>query len=1080
MTLGEQLAIVVSETGLLTDQCRACERQGLPILPLRQALVPDYSGDPFLAENGQFPTRLGWRTLRAGYLYVLLDRSIWHAYQVTPDGYLRQFNPYTPPAANESLLASTCVSADHDAPASFLNIDTHEHRVAWLAFASDPWPTRVLDAYKAGRAPHRFQALDLAQARDNPASLGLAMTAESLQVDERVLEYQSLQAGQFPSVHGVYPRALRRQALKGFLRNITARHELQQGVLAFVLDDTVGLVQEYNAQRTAWIHARQQWLEDPLRAYQHQTSQILLAIRAQHRDRAEAQTPSFEPTSGDGPPVFVDPGVERQRIIDHQAVESDQNLEQRYDEAARARFQQGYDKRLQRYQQFIDQSAEAYAAACRTARFNCIEQHDYDGAVGASGRAYATTMALCLRGGISEAPAPNGDERGPSAQLWRAWLSNPQSPIYRALLLRDQSLLANLLPTFEDDASIVWNDSERLYSALSKLIASDRGEYLLGAYLKQSMADLLGALNAASARLQPIIGPAVGRVVSRVNSASQLLHNRLHLTELQVQMKLSEYYALQSEHLRNLQHNAVASMDRSWDSILEEKGTRDLNTRKVTGKVRPLIQGGLLSLALLDPKLASLTITVSVWVEGKASNLLQETQRGMAQLTDSTHSALQDVRVGMGTLDPKARQVLQGLKVSSKQAAQWVRTGFTGLRGAVGGDMLLALGGMYLLNDALNKNLKEAERVVGDKSLEARLALYGSSLGVLGGGLELVGGALARGGSRVLMSGGLSVRGAAAIKKTADAGGVLARAGAVIGAATGIFEAMQAWIATHRTLSAGDNSAAGLYAVSMVPLGFGAGFGVVAAASGKTALLGPMGLGVILGLAGYAVYKLAQSKESTPFEQWAKRCYFGNANETPKVHWIRPDQAHIAIAELNAITLGLGAGIHFRLRMTGLSSPDDGGLIPGLSAPVYEQCLEYRVSLPYFDATRSAYRWAVTIHRRGDETGNQSLGGEVIVEGEWNPPPVLTSASERRAALKASTRPRQPDYKENSITPRVNLRTVRSTDGSPMPVKDIQGAIVLLLESRHYNIEGATLSLTYWPDRDVQDAYAELSTMDFL
>ena len=57
---------------------------------------------------------------------------------------------------------------------------------------------------------------------------------------------------------------------------------------------------------------------------------------------------------------------------------------------------------------------------------------------------------------------------------------------------------------------------------------------------------------------------------------------------------------------------------------------------------------------------------------------------------------------------------------------------------------------------------------------------------------------------------------------------------------------------------------------------------------------------------------------------------------------------------------------------------------------------------------------------------------------------------------------------------------MRSTDGSPMPVKDIQGAIVLLLESRHYNIEGATLSLTYWPDRDVQDAYAELSTMDFL
>ncbi|MNC79556.1 hypothetical protein D3C75_1320640 [compost metagenome] len=53
------------------------------------------------------------------------------------------------------------------------------------------------------------------------------------------------------------------------------------------------------------------------------------------------------------------------------------------------------------------------------------------------------------------------------------------------------------------------------------------------------------------------------------------------------------------------------------------------------------------------------------------------------------------------------------------------------------------------------------------------------------------------------------------------------------------------------------------------------------------------------------------------------------------------------------------------------------------------------------------------------------------------------------------------------------------TDGSSTQVKDIQGAVVLLLEARHYNIEGATLSLTYWPDREVQEAYAELTMVDF-
>ena len=244
MTLGSQLAVAISETALPADQCRACQRQGLPILPLRRALVPSALNEqtqPDLQTN----TQAGLRTLRAGYLYVLLDRTIWQAYQVTPDGYLRQFNPYTPPAANETPLSETCVSANHDAPASFLNIDTLEHSTAWLAFASDPWPTSVLDAYKRTEpSALRFHKLDLASARNAPSSVGLAMTVDNLQVDQQVYEYQQHPSDSFNSVHGFYSRATRLTALQGFLRNTIPRHELQQGVLAIVLDDTIGLAQE--------------------------------------------------------------------------------------------------------------------------------------------------------------------------------------------------------------------------------------------------------------------------------------------------------------------------------------------------------------------------------------------------------------------------------------------------------------------------------------------------------------------------------------------------------------------------------------------------------------------------------------------------------------------------------------------------------------------------------------------------------------------------------------------------------------------------------------------------------------------
>ncbi|MGH8486458.1 MAG: T6SS effector BTH_I2691 family protein, partial [Pseudomonas sp.] len=376
----------------------------------------------------------------------MLDKHIWQAYQVTPDGYLRQMDPYDPPRGN-SMLSNACVNADHDIPASFLNIDTREYSTAWLAFASDPWPFSVLQAYKAGRAPERFQVLDLAAVRDDPASVGLVMTADTPQVDQQVYEYQQLQPGRLASVHDFHPRYLRHFALKRHLRTLIPQHDLTQGVLAFVLDDTVGLVQEYNSLRNGWVMARQRWQNEPERAYQQLTSQILLGIRDLHGQWSRQETPSFAPVSGDGPPVFVDPEEERERIVQQKTLDYRERLEERYDESQRASFQHHYDEQLARFQTYIDANGKAYAEHCRSPQFVCIEQHDYDGDNSESGHAYSMTLARCLGGGISEVmPAPGDADTGPTALLWRDWLQNPQSPIYRALLLRDRRLLGGLLP----------------------------------------------------------------------------------------------------------------------------------------------------------------------------------------------------------------------------------------------------------------------------------------------------------------------------------------------------------------------------------------------------------------------------------------------------------------------------------------------------------------------------------------------------------------------------------------------------------------------------------------------------------
>lgn len=742
MSLSNRIAHAIAESALPHDQCQACERKGLPILPLRRALVPDprpaYRYP--LAGGDQVATRMGLRTLREGYLYVLLDQRIWYAYEVTEEGHLRRFNPIEPPPAPPRLLARQCLGENHDIPSSFLTLDTEAFSTAWIAFSSDAWPRSVLNAYRDARTPpERFQVLDLGLARNAPAQLGLAMTLSELQVDRQVFEYNQQLPGAFDSVHGFHSRLLRQTATRGYLLNAIARHQLEHGVLALVLDDTVGLVQEYNHQRLGWITRRQQWREDPLRAYQLQTSQILQTLRAMQWPWAEQQTPSFEPHSGDGPPVFVDPQVERQREVERRALNGVARLEERYHESQRAAFQAEYERQEAEYQRYIDLNTQAYAQLCDSSLFHCIEEHDYDGDDRESGIAYSKTMALCVAGGVTEAAAvdsePHAPAPGSSAALWQRWLQDPNSPPYRAVLLRDRALLAALLPSFSSTDATDWGDSDKLYGALSKVIASDDAGLGIRDTLRQAIADTQGAINGASLRLKPLLPPGVQRAVLRLNTASQWLYNGVQLIELQVQMKLSEYYALQSAHLRELQHKASVQAAKARERMLLGLRELDDDVRAARARVQPIIQNGLLSLAVLDPKLAHSVITVSVWVEGTADvlheRLAQEASLRVNQLSDAAQISLVNLSVAAGTLDASARQLLHGMRITSKQATQLVRTSFTGLRGVASSwELLLALGGLYLTHDSLAKNLEKAEIEIGEKSREAVMALHGAKLAI--------------------------------------------------------------------------------------------------------------------------------------------------------------------------------------------------------------------------------------------------------------------------------------------------------------------------------------------------------------
>ncbi|MFF7063720.1 T6SS effector BTH_I2691 family protein [Pseudomonas sp. NPDC008258] len=1076
MTISQTIAIALAEAALPHDQCMACERQSLPILPLRRALVPDTRPQCLTTVAGSLhiSVKLGVRTLRMGYLYVLLDQQVWHAYEVSEQGHLRRFNPYEPSDGLPASLPEKCTNENHDIPSSFLNIDTDRYGSAWLAFSSDPWPASVLNAYKKGQAPaHRFEGVDLTQARNTPELIGIAMTPDNLQVDKEVFEYAQRGCSPFDSAHGFHTRWLRRFALKGYLVNAMNRHKLENGVLAVVLDDTVGLIQEFNHQRLNWVVKRQVWREDPMRAYQLQTSQILQVIRATHREWAAQKVPSLEPMTGDGPPVFTDPAVERQWLVERAQLESDERLEERYDEPKRAAFQAEYEQQEAEFQGYIDRNARAYAAMFDTPMFKVAEQYDYDGDHRESGVAYAKTMALCLGGGITEAVVPDAaPAAGTSETLWLKWLQDPDSPPYRALLMRDRALLAGLLPSFSAVDAINWNDSDKLYAMLSKIIASDDAGLRMRNTLKQAIAETQGALNAASQRLAPRLPSGIQNAVRQLNSATQYLYNGVHLIELEVKMKLGEYYALQSAHLRELQHKANASIAEARDRMHRNIDDIDIHSTKAWNKVRPIMQHGLMSLAVLDSRFAHTMISVTVWVEGTAEEvrgrLLEEANMKVTQASSAAQIALVDISVAAGTLEANARRVLQGMRITSQQAAQLVRAGFSGLRGMAGSwELLLAIGGLYLQHDSLAKNTDKAETEVGPKAKEAMITLNGVKLGILGGGIELLGLTLRSSAEHIQRMRNFSPATESKMANLAKIGHVAVRVGAVISAGAGIFDVAHAKTASGRATAAGDDRASEIY----VYAGSFAVFGIAAAVTAifKPLILGALGLAIVFGLSAYALSQWAETKESKPLERWARRCYFGKANEIPATHWNSPEQADLAIAELNAAVMGMIASLN--IETNALDSLLGSRLVGSIGFPI-EQRVKYQLIIPGYAEGLSGYQWELKIHRHEDENLSDAASGQVVVGGTHNAPPEF-----RTRAKKQSTEPtpsRNPDVDTSSITQNESNHEVTTPDGVAH-IKRVFGEFDLTPQTGFPKVLAVSISLVFWPDKNIASAYAQIT-----
>ena len=144
------------------SKCEYCDKRGVPILPLRHAVVAGEAPTPCVADGAVAlatgAARYALRLLRSGYLYVYDEaRDKWTCYFVTGDSYFVRLSetPGIPPVVPKKPF--DCPDEGHRALASCITIpDAKRATKVWLGFSDVLWTqaTRELHVSAAYRKRH--------------------------------------------------------------------------------------------------------------------------------------------------------------------------------------------------------------------------------------------------------------------------------------------------------------------------------------------------------------------------------------------------------------------------------------------------------------------------------------------------------------------------------------------------------------------------------------------------------------------------------------------------------------------------------------------------------------------------------------------------------------------------------------------------------------------------------------------------------------------------------------------------------------------------------------------------------------
>ena len=183
-------------------KCENCEKTGLPILPVRYAVLPKNAHVKLPAGvTGKGMTDIalhehqyGLRTLREGWVFLFYElgargRHYWEAYRVTPDGRLWK-QDYPPP--RDPRTDPACAKKGIAVQMDMIAIEQpHKCGKVWVAFSEHAWDPETFKQY-AGDAALRAQRMQMIEPAQwigsGTDSSGHAVVATQASIDD-VVEY---------------------------------------------------------------------------------------------------------------------------------------------------------------------------------------------------------------------------------------------------------------------------------------------------------------------------------------------------------------------------------------------------------------------------------------------------------------------------------------------------------------------------------------------------------------------------------------------------------------------------------------------------------------------------------------------------------------------------------------------------------------------------------------------------------------------------------------------------------------------------------------------------------------------------